>query len=111
MDIKMKLKHPLTLEQFVSRYAPKTENDVGSYADFLSDKLNLEKNHNIPYNDDTHMQLMDAVIRMEIGYGQNPYSDAEIKQAIEDAKTSSVTLPTSSDGGSSPDTKPTLLLP
>ncbi|WP_338804438.1 structural protein [Xenorhabdus griffiniae] len=76
-------KHSLnTIRQFISRWAPPSENDTESYISYVSRSIGIDSRAVIDVNDTSIMTaLVKAMIQME--NGQQPYSDDVFERAFE----------------------------
>lgn len=68
-----------TIEGIISRWAPSTENDTGSYVNSVSKALNIPANQPLEVAS-VLPQLIPAIIKHE--NGKQPYSAAQIDQGI-----------------------------
>jgi hypothetical protein len=87
MDLKMKTKQKTSIRQIIAMYAPASENDTEGYIKFVAGLIGKGGDVKLDWDDAGHVACMKAIIMMEIGYGTNPFSDAELTQAVADAKT------------------------
>lgn len=76
--------HVDTLEKFVHRFAPPSENNTDEYINFLSSKLGIGRRQKISISA-CLPSLVKAVIKFE--QGDMPYNDAQLLMAIVSAKT------------------------
>ncbi|CDG20572.1 Protein P5 [Xenorhabdus poinarii G6] len=71
-----------TIRQFISRWAPKIENDTEAYIHYVSQAVGVTSDAVIDVNHQPTMTaLIQAMIRME--NGQQPYSDYVFTRAFE----------------------------
>lgn len=76
--------HVDTLEKFVHRFAPPSENNTNNYINFLSGELGIGRRQKISISV-CLPSLLKAVIKYE--QGSVPYTDAQLLMAIISAKT------------------------
>ncbi len=71
-------KHALhTASGMVNRWAPPSENDTGSYVRFVSNRMQVDPDEIIEFeNDDVALPMMKAIIRQENSL--QPYSDTQL---------------------------------
>ncbi|MBD2797718.1 structural protein [Xenorhabdus sp. 18] len=76
----VKLYGDKTIRQFISRWAPKIENDTEAYINYVSRTTDIASDAVIDVNhQETMTALVKAMIRME--NGKQPYSEATFEKA------------------------------
>ena len=88
MDLKIKMRTKTTITDILTAYAPSSENDTAKYITYVAGKTGKGAKEALVVADDTSDALMQAIVSMEIGYGTCPFTDKELKAAVEAAKTS-----------------------
>lgn len=74
-----------TVTKLITEFAPESDNNhTDKYIDFVSDKINKDKDSKI--SPDDLINLIPAIIRFE--NGEQPYSITQIAMAIQDSKRS-----------------------
>jgi len=67
----------------IGSYAPPVENDTKGYVEFVCERLNVEARDTLVFDRRTADALIRAIVRIEQGI--QPYDDATIAEAIEQA--------------------------
>ena len=88
MDLKKKMESINKISAIIEKYAPRSENNTDAYIRYVAAELKKSAEEVIAWDDASKLVVMRTIIRMEIGYGTCPFSDDELKTAIESAKVS-----------------------
>ncbi len=81
-----------TIQKVIEKFAPPNENNTKSYIQFVSKKTGIGKDDVFQLNTDNVFAIMRAIIKLE--NGMDPYSDAQLNEAITQALSGEKTIQT-----------------